>query len=271
MIRPRGVAAVLASVLLLAACGTVPPGDTASPAGSTAGGHDSGPPPGEHQLSLWLPFDELPEGPLAPGTPVKDSSGLGNDAAVVMPEPDSGIPDPSVVPDAPGSAVRFAEPCDKGPDCVRGILEVKDDPGLSPGSADFSYGADLRLRLEDLRGGSNVVQKGFSTGEGGQWKLQVDDARGFPSCILVDSGSGEIVRVLGDRTVADGSWHRTICERSGDAVTLTVDGQVSGLERARSTPNIANTAPVRVAGKHVKPDGDFYFGDVDNVFLRIAG
>ena len=40
--------------------------------------------PGEHRLRLWLRFDELPEGPLAPGTPVEDSSGLGNNAVVVM-------------------------------------------------------------------------------------------------------------------------------------------------------------------------------------------
>jgi hypothetical protein len=146
-----------------------------------------------------------------------------------------------------------------------------DNPGLSPGSADFSFGGDLRLRLEDLRQGSNVVQKGYSTGEGGQWKLQVDDKRGFPSCVLVDSDTGEVTRLLGDRTVADGSWHTVICERSGVDVTLRVDGQVSGLERGRSVTNVANTAPVRIAGKHVKPDGDFYFGEVDNVFLRIGG
>jgi hypothetical protein len=115
------------------------------------------------------------------------------------------------------------------------------------------------------------MQKGFSTGAGGQWKLQVDDTRGFPSCILVDSDTGETVRVLGDRTVADGDWHRVICERSGSAVTLTVDGQVSGLTDAITSMHIANTAPVRIAGKHAKPDGDFYFGDVDNAFLRIAG
>lgn len=268
--RPRSVAAALAC-LVLGACGAGSPAVTPSLAGPAVGGRDSAPPPGEHRLKLWLSFDELPEGPLAPGTPVPDSSGLDNDARVVMPEASSRIPSPLVIPDASGAAVRFAEPCDKGPDCVRGILEVEDDPGLSPGSADFSYGADLRLRLSDLREGSNVVQKGFSTGEGGQWKLQVDDARGFPSCILVDSDTGEVVRVLGDRTVADGSWHRTICDRSGDELTLTVDGQISGLERTRSTPNIASTAPVRVAGKHVKLDGDFYFGDLDNVFLRIAG
>jgi hypothetical protein len=196
---------------------------------------------------------------------------MAHDAVVVMPEAAPGVPNPSVVPDAPGSVVRFPQPCEKGPGCVRGILEVKDDPGLNPGVADFSFGADLRMRLEDLRAGANVVQKGFSTGQGGQWKLQVDDARGFPSCIMVDSDTGETVRVLGDRTVADGNWHRVICERIGPDLALTVDGQASGLKRMSITSRIENTAPVRVAGKHAKPDGDFYFGDVDNVFLRIAG
>lgn len=98
----------------------------------------------------------------------------------------------------------------------------------------------------------------------------MDDARGFPSCVLVDSETSETVRVLGDLSVADGAWHRIICERSGSDVTLTIDGQVSGIEVVSTTPNIENTAPVRIAGKHPRPDGDFYFGDVDNVFLRIA-
>ena len=166
-------------------------------------------------------------------------------------------------------AVTFPDPCDVGPDCRRAILEVPDSPELNPSVSDFSFGVDVRLNAEDIRSGANLVQKGFSTGAGGQWKVQVDDKEGYPSCVLVDSIEEQFLDVQSSDSVSDGDWHTITCDRTATDLTVSVDGRISGRASNEDVFLIDNDAPVRIAGKHSKENGDFYFGDLDNVFVRI--
>ncbi len=252
---------------LLAACGSqastgpdIPSTEPTSSPGSS-----------EHGVAvLQLDFDELAEGPLRPGAEVADVSGNDNNGRYVVPAGVAGIPAPLVIAHGSGRALQFREPCDKGPDCLRGILEVPSSAELNPGVSDFTFGLDLRVESEDIRSGGNLLQKGFSTGPGGQWKVQVDEQDGFPSCVLVDSFDNELLDVFSEVSVADGQWHTVVCDRSGSQLSIWVDGRQVGREMTREVLLIDNASPVRIAGKHLKENGDFFFGEVDNVFVTVG-
>lgn len=210
------------------------------------------------QLSGFTP-GELPQGTVVPNT-------AGPDATVVYPE-DRSAP-PLQVTDDRGSVVTFPDPCSKGPDCVRGILEIPADPALNPGTRDFTLAVELKARTEDLRDGTNVTQKGFSTGGESQWKLQIDDSAGRPSCVLVGvQGHQQIA--LSQRSVTDGDWHLVECRRSGGTLRVLVDGNETGRSVIGKPVDVMNPFPVRIGAKHTKPNGDPFFGSIAGVRLQI--
>ena len=89
--------------------------------------------------------------------------------------------------------------------------------------------------------GENVVQKGYATSPGGEWKLQVDGYAGRPSCVLVGAGAATRYVALAGGSVADGQWHQLTCRRTGTALSIAVDGTVAGV---RSVPAaLAGPAP----------------------------
>lgn len=257
-------------MLALSACA----GGGSSPGvGSEAvlSGSPSSLPPGRGALVLVLDFDQLAEGRQAAGTVVVDLSGHGHDAVVTFPPDVDEVPQPVAHPIGMGMSLEFPDPCDLGPDCLRAILEIANSADLNPSLSNFSFGVDVQLKSVDIRSGANLLQKGYSTGDGGQWKVQVDDKDGRPSCVLVDSIDGAFLDVLSSVSVSDDVWHTIVCERSGSELTVSVDGQVTGRSRADDVFLIDNDAPVRIAGKHVKENADYYFGQIDNVFLRVDG
>lgn len=222
------------------------------------------------ELRLLLGFEEASVGPVEEGTVFTDSSEWANPAVAVYPEATN---TPLVVTDDAerGRVMQFPNPCSSvDPQCLRGIIEVGPSAGLDVGDADFSYGAHLKLNASDIRDGANVVQRGYSTGMSGQWKLQVDDEAGRPECVLVGSGTEEAQTVESDRSVADGRWHAVECQRVGQELVLLVDGTIAGRTDTRDRLRISPSTPIRMGAKHVKKGSDPFFGSVDNVFLRIG-
>ena len=170
-----------------------------------------------------------------------------------------------------GRVMQFPDPCSAhDPQCLRGIIEIGPSAALDVGDADFSYGAHLRLDASDIRDGANVVQRGYSTGGAGQWKLQVDDDAGRPECVLVGSGTQEAQTVESDRSVADGRWHAVECQRVGQELALLIDGTIAGRTDTTERLRISPSTPIRIGAKHVKKGSDPFFGLVDDVFLRIG-
>ncbi|MGK5679980.1 LamG domain-containing protein [Actinoplanes sp. URMC 104] len=168
-----------------------------------------------------------------------------------------------------GLAVSYPERCRlaRERDCPRAILEGSRDDTLNPGTRRLRYGASVRMTHADLADGANVVQKGYSVGGDGQYKLQVDHRLGHPSCVL--AGSGHIYRAEPLLDVADGRWHELECARSHDRLTLTVDGMPAAEVAVPADLSIANAEPLRVGGKGTSKSNDQFAGEIDNVFISI--
>lgn len=171
--------------------------------------------------------------------------------------------------------------------------DLTDGDALSPGTADFTLAADLRLDLDSTAtDGNNVVQRGLARSSD-QYKIQADvvNGRARVECALgktVD-GAWTSVRVTSSRAITSRRWYRAKCRRSGSTLTLVVrtwaaDGtartwskdEVSGLPVLDLTwPVDGNVAAMTVGGK-LRPDGsipadhDQLNGLVDNVALRIG-
>jgi hypothetical protein len=149
------------------------------------------------------------------------------------------------------------------------MVEVAHDPELDPGDDDFEFGASVRVAPDETTTGSNLVQKGRFGTDGGQWKLQIDDEEGEPSCVVRSAlpGSAPVV-VHSDASVADSAWHRVLCRRDGDTVTIEVDGVATS--EAGLSGSVGNEWPVRIGAPGVGVGDDQFDGDLDDVYLRIT-
>jgi hypothetical protein len=160
-------------------------------------------------------------------------------------------------------------------------VEAQGSNWLSPGKADFSFGADVRLDAlsegTNIDNGDNVMQVGLY-GDAAQYKLQVDGERA--SCVL-RGANGTLVAKADTKLVAK-KWYRLQCDRVGDAVVLTQQ-QLSSAEPAevatdRGPLGVLETddaalsigAKVSPAGKIVGSSTDQFNGRVDNVTYAVA-
>ncbi len=176
----------------------------------------------------------------------------------------------SLVPQGAGLAVAYPERCDlpREHDCPRAILEGERDDTLNPGTRPVRYGASVLMTPADLADGANVVQKGYSVGGVSQFKLQVDHRQGHPSCVI--AGRSRIYRAEPKLSVTDGTWHDVACVRTGNRLTIIVDGVERRSVAVPPTLSIANAEPLRVGGKGANKGNDQYAGQIDNVFLTIS-
>jgi len=171
------------------------------------------------------------------------------------------------VPGAPGRglAVSFPPKCTDATGCPRAMVEVQPSPSLNPGEAPFTYGASVWLEAGQTTKGSNILQKGRFGSTGGQWKLQVDGEDGDPSCVV---RSDEVVITVRSRvSIADGEWHRVVCRRDSEGVSIDVDGSVDR-EPGRSG-SVNNSYSITVGSPGVGDHDDQYHGRIDDVFLEI--
>lgn len=146
------------------------------------------------------------------------------------------------------------------------MVEVLPDPALDPGEADFEFGATVWLAPDQTTSGSNILQKGRFGTDGGLWKLQIDSDEGEPSCV-VRSGA-ELVSVRSSVSVSDSAWHRVVCRRDANGLSIRVDDTVDREEGA--TGPVSSQWPVRLGSPGVGDLDDQFHGRLDDVFLRIA-
>ncbi|MFI1988503.1 laminin G domain-containing protein [Actinoplanes sp. NPDC020271] len=145
------------------------------------------------------------------------------------------------------------------------LVVVPDDPAMNPGARDFAV--TLRLRTTGHFG--NIIQKGQSATEGGNFKLQIPN--GKVQCSF--RGDRGVLEADAPYAINDGAWHVVTCVRVSTGVALAIDGQrVAG--RQGWTGAIRNNWPLTIGGKldcDQRTVGcDYYAGDLDYVSLATA-
>lgn len=145
------------------------------------------------------------------------------------------------------------------------LVVVPDDQSLNPGVRD--YAVTLRLRTTGHFG--NIIQKGQSTTEGGNFKLQIPN--GKVQCSF--RGDRGVLEADAPAAINDGEWHVITCVRVSTGVALAIDGQrVAG--RQGWTGAISNNWPLTIGGKldcDQRAVGcDYYNGDLDYVSIETA-
>jgi hypothetical protein len=171
-----------------------------------------------------------------------------------------------------GLAVRFPSPCTHygASNCPRATLQSAPVESLNPGAGPLRFGAMLRIAPNETSKGANVVQKGYSTTGGSQFKLQVDGSAGEPSCVLVGTDSPHIYLARSSVSVADRQWHAVDCARSGGLLTLSVDGVVRGGVSLPTTLSVSNNQPLCIGGKGNSPNNDQFVGSLDEVYVAVG-
>jgi hypothetical protein len=169
-----------------------------------------------------------------------------------------------------GRIVGFPAPCVKGsPTCPRALLEAANDADLNPGVSKFTWGASILVAKTQVVGSSNIMQKGVSNSDS-QWKMQIGAAQGRAQCVVVGSGSATAYIARSTNTVADGAWHRVMCDRTGTILSVSVDGVSRGQVAVPATLSIANTRPLRIGGPNFNTTSDMYHGYLDDVYAVLG-
>jgi len=206
-----------------------------------------------------LDFDEGQS--LAVGTKVTDVSGLGNGGVV---RSSSG----GVITPAGGRAV-YPRLCTTEP-CPNAIIEIADSPQLDPGTAPFEYGATVVLAANQTSTGQNIIQKGTFDASG-QWKLQVDNIAGQPSCRIRGFNGSHVlknIRVVSSVSIADGQPHQVMCRKTSTGLQILIDGVGRGTS-ASGKLDITNSSSVTVGGRNTAQNNDQFQGALDDVYMRL--
>lgn len=145
------------------------------------------------------------------------------------------------------------------------LVTVPDAGILDPGTSD--YAVTVRLRTTGKFG--NIIQKGQARASGGNFKLQIPSGR--VECFF--RGTEKSIVVTAPQRLNDGRWHTVRCARTGDGVTLSVDGSTVA-HRSGWTGPIANSWPVSIGGKidcdQIDVGCDYYAGDLDWIQIDAA-
>jgi fibronectin type III domain protein len=183
------------------------------------------------------------------GSTAYDSSGFGHNGSI------SG-PVTLGVPGEAGTAYSFVP---------KSTVIVPNAPDLVPGTANITISYWLNTTILPCCNGIDydMFTKGDSSSKGGQIKLEVQE-NGQASCMF--RGNLGSRQLIAGPSVVDGLWHYVICQRLGNQIVETVDGQTYSVTKA--TGNITVTDEIRL-GSHLG-GGDWYNGVLDEVTYSIG-
>jgi hypothetical protein len=170
---------------------------------------------------------------------------------------------------AQGHYIAFPGLCAAPEPCPRGLLEAPDDADLNPGLRLFRWSARINVTKAQLKGSPNIMQKGV-TGTGSQWKLQLGATQGRAQCVVTGAGSATVYLARSAGTVADGVWHKVLCQRLGTTLSVFVDGVQRGQTTIPATLSISNTLPLRIGGANFNAHSDMYHGLLDDVYAELG-
>jgi hypothetical protein len=169
-----------------------------------------------------------------------------------------------------GRYVSFPAACASGArTCPRALFEAADTANLNPGTRTFRWSARMQLTKTQIVGSANILQKGVAN-TSSQWKLQVGRTHGKAQCVVVGTGSSTVYIARSATSVADGQWHKVLCQRSGTSLSVYVDNVLRGQVTVPSNLSITNTLPLRLGGPNFNTRTDMYHGRLDDVYAELG-
>ncbi|WP_250037901.1 laminin G domain-containing protein [Paractinoplanes maris] len=153
--------------------------------------------------------------------------------------------------------------------CPRALLETPNIANLNPGTRTFRWSARMLTIKTQITGSANIMQKGVA-GTGSQWKMQIGRTNGKAQCVVTGTGSSTVYLARSSGSVADGNWHKVLCQRSGTTLSVWVDNQQAGQTTIPANLSISNTMPLRVGGPNFKTKTDMYHGRLDDVYAELG-
>ncbi|GIF03164.1 hypothetical protein Asi03nite_07020 [Actinoplanes siamensis] len=168
-----------------------------------------------------------------------------------------------------GRYAAFPAACAAGATCGRAILEAPDTPDMNPGTRNFRWAASVRVTAAQMKGKANIMQKGLA-GSGSVWKLQLTGKTGRAQCAMTGKGSTEAFTATSARPIADGAWHKIVCERTPTSLSVSVDGIAGSKTTIPSTLSVENNMPLRIGGPNFGESSDMYHGQLDDVYIQLG-
>lgn len=152
------------------------------------------------------------------------------------------------------------------------VATVPDDSSLDSGTATLTITAHVRFTVAPSRavGDYDLVRKGVAGTKGGDWKMEIyppsaGSSSGPAFCLFQDANK-KTASIRGTRNLADGAWHTVTCQRTSNAIKLTVDGATQ--TKSVTLGSISNAQPVTIGAK--PGGGDWFLGDMDEVSISVG-
>jgi len=149
----------------------------------------------------------------------------------------------------------------------RSVIDLGRSTSLDPGTADFTFGAVVRLTRGS--GDWNIMQKGYWS-DRGQWKLSLDrTSTGLRFSCRVKGSSGSVMAYSPRGVVTPGGpWVRAECHRDRSGVSVLVNGRVVGRASGR-TGDVRSSSPYLIGSKGMSArHPDQFLGLMDYVWVK---
>ena len=150
-------------------------------------------------------------------------------------------------------------------DGVDDYVEIADSQELNPGASDFTVAFWMKTASTYT---SALMNKRPICGHTSFWDIRI-----VSGGLLQVELDPNYQAYLSSISVADGTWHHVALVRKGANSTLYIDGQIQGAGWSYSTPNISNSAPIRL-GNDICVGADStrpYAGEFDEIqYLNVA-
>jgi hypothetical protein len=156
---------------------------------------------------------------------------------------------------------------------------VPDSPGLSPGSADFSYGVTLKVPSAPPSGETyTLLSKGISTTKAGDYKLEIINSKGkaearcaFDS--ILSTGKKVRASVMKSVQLANGKTHTVTCTKTSTSLAIAVDDLRVHTKSYAALGSVSNTSDLGIGAK-AEPDSksgyDWYRGELSDAWVLAA-
>lgn len=151
-------------------------------------------------------------------------------------------------------------------------------PGsLDPGSQNFSFGATLSMAAPPDQGQTyDVLRKGLSGTAGGNYKLEVKNARGsaVARCVVRDSARvGANIQSQRRINLAGTGVHTVTCTKTSTGVTIRVDATAPRSKAVSRLGSVSNSSDLALGAKaegSARTGFDWYEGKIHDAWVSVG-